>query len=135
MWSKKIFVAVVAVMVFSVGAAWADDDDRIYSGIESGFTGKVDIAQVGGVIPIREVSEIRDGYPVTLHGSLVSRSEADNTFLLEDSTGSIVVIIPEDRWSGYSPGSPVNVYGTVERNGTDGESVILASHVDLHEDK
>lgn len=134
MWNKKILMAVFAVMVLSVSAAWADDDDRINAAESSGVYGKVDVAQVGGIIPINEVSDIRSGFPVSLHGSLIPQSEADHLFRLEDSTGSIAVIIPADRWPGYSPGSPVDVYGTVEQNSS-GQYVILASHVDLHEDK
>lgn len=134
MFSKKVFAAVLAVLILSVGAAWAgDDEDRVYSGADSPYTVHATISQTGGTLPVRSAAEVKDGYPISLRGALMLVSIDDNIWKLDDGTGSVFVLIPVGEWSGS--GAVADVYGVVGRSAADGDTVIYARHVSLYDNR
>jgi len=70
------------------------------------------------VMTIEEVRGLSDNSPVIVRGYLL-RQNGENSYVFQDSTGTINVEIDEQDWGGMnvSPSDYVEIWGEVDKNG------------------
>ncbi len=111
---KKVSMAVL-MSVLTFGAASADFDGAVapaqVTNAKGGF-----VSGAETIVTVKQVNEMRDDVHVVMKGNIVQRTGGD-TYLFEDSTGSITVEIDEDDWRGQTitPTDTVKLYGEVDR--------------------
>lgn len=110
---KKISMAALA-SVLAIGAASAEFVAPAPAATENAKGGFVGGAET--IVTVKQVNEMRDDVHVIVKGNIVQRTGGD-TYLFEDSTGSITVEIDDDDWRGQTvtPTDTVKLYGEVDR--------------------
>ncbi len=70
------------------------------------------------VMTVEQVRGLSDNSPVIIRGYLL-RQNGENSYVFQDSTGTINLEIDEEDWGGttVSPNDYVEVWGEVDRNG------------------
>ncbi len=105
---KKIsIVAVLGVMISASGFA-ASGDGMNNNTSNNGVT----------VVSVEEVRNMADNAPVVVRGYMV-RQNGENSYIFQDSTGTINLEIDDADWGGLTvtPNDYVEVWGAVDRNG------------------
>ncbi|MBP3316326.1 MAG: YgiW/YdeI family stress tolerance OB fold protein [Alphaproteobacteria bacterium] len=109
---KKIsFMAILSVLVFGAANAEFQPVNPTTTSAKGGF-----VSGAETISTVKQIMEMRDDVPVIVKGNIVQRM-GDETYLFEDSTGSITVEIDDDEWRGQTitPTDPVKLYGEVDR--------------------
>lgn len=70
------------------------------------------------VVSVQEVQGMSDNSPVVMRGYML-RQNGENSYIFQDSTGSINLEIDEEDWGDqtFMPSDFVEVWGEVDRNG------------------
>ncbi len=109
---KKIsFMAILSVLAFGAAHANFEGGTASTPSTKGGF-----VSGAETISTVKQVMEMRDDVPVIVKGNIVQRM-GDETYLFEDSTGSISVEIDDDEWRGQTitPSDSVKLYGEVDR--------------------
>ena len=121
---KKVSMAVLmSVLTFGVASANFEGGVPVPTQVANAKGGFVSGAET--IVTVKQVNEIRDDVHVVMKGNIVQRTGGD-TYLFEDSTGSITVEIDDDDWRGQTitPTDTVKLYGEVDRG-------IFSTEVDI----
>lgn len=70
------------------------------------------------VVTVQDVRNMPDDSPVVIRGYML-RQNGENSYVFQDTTGTINLEIDEEDWGGqtFSPNDFVEVWGEVDKNG------------------
>ena len=102
---KKISMIAIACVAAS-GAAYAAMSETVIGG----FAGGENV-----ILTVDQVKGMNDNSKVWVEGNIIQKN-GDETYLFQDSTGSIMVEIDDDEWHGLvvGPTDTVRIYGEVD---------------------
>lgn len=100
---KKISMIAIMGVIASVGA----------------YAGPNDTNNMMEVVTVEQVRNMTDNSPVIIQGYLL-RKNGENSYVFQDTTGTINLEIDEEDWGGITvtPNDFVEVWGEVDRNGS-----------------
>jgi len=100
---KKISILAVACFAAFSGA------NAAMNGI-GGFTGGENV-----ILTVDQVKNMNDNSKVWVEGAIIQKN-GDETYMFQDSTGTIMVEIDDDAWHGLviGPTDTVRIYGEVD---------------------
>ena len=104
-------VSMIAVMgVITSMSAYAGSDNTANNNTNNNMMEVVTVEQVRGMA---------DNSPVIIQGYLL-RKNGENSYVFQDTTGTINLEIDEEDWGGMTvtPNDFVEVWGEVDRNGS-----------------
>ena len=104
---KKISVLAIVGMVASVSAFAGPNTNN-----------NMNKNTMTEVLTVEQVRGLADNSPVIIRGYLL-RQNGENSYIFQDSTGTINLEIDDEDWGGLSvsPNEYIEVWGEVDRNG------------------
>lgn len=102
---KKISILAVACFAGINGANAAMNGNGM-----GGFTGGENV-----ILTVEQVKSMNDNSKVWVEGAIIQKN-GDETYMFQDSTGTIMVEIDDDAWHGLvvGPTDTVRIYGEVD---------------------
>ena len=101
---KKISILAVACFAVFGGA------NAAMNAMGGGFTGGENV-----ILTVEQVKNMNDNSKVWVEGAIIQKN-GDETYMFQDSTGTIMVEIDDDAWHGLviGPTDTVRIYGEVD---------------------
>lgn len=114
---KKISIFAIVGAMASM-AAYAGSGDMMNNGTNANNMANNAPNNMVTVMTVEQVRGLADNSPVVIQGYLL-RQNGEESYVFQDSTGTINVEMDEEDWGGLSitPNDMVEVWGEVDKNG------------------